>query len=69
MHRLYAGDEYTKTRLVKHTLMHYKSFERLLIARIGPSIARHIALEEVVASGGPTVASQITLVRGDIGEI
>lgn len=46
-----------------HTLMHYKSFERLLIARIGPSIARHIALEEVVASGGPTVASQITLVE------
>jgi hypothetical protein len=46
-----------------HTLMHYKSFERLLIARIGPSIARHIALEEVVASGGPTVASQIALVE------
>ena len=52
-----------QSRLVMHTLMHYKSFERLLIARIGPSIARHIALEEVVASGGPTVASQIALVE------
>ena len=61
--RLYAGGSYTQSRLVMHTLMHYKSFERLLIARIGPSIARHIALEEVVASGGPTVASQITLVE------
>ena len=61
--RLYAGGSYTQSRLVQHTLMHYKSFERLLIVRIGPSIARRIALEEVVASGGPTVASQITLVE------
>ena len=67
--RLYAGGSYTQSRLVMHTLMHYKSFERLLIARIGPSIARHIALEEVVASGGPTVASQITLVELLLAEV
>ena len=43
--------------------MHYKSFERLLIARIGPSIARRLALAEVVASGGATVASQVAAVE------
>ena len=59
MHRLYAGDEYTKTRLVKHTLMHYKSFERLLVARIGPSIARRLALADILARGGATVAAQV----------
>ena len=47
--RLYAGGSYTQSRLVQHTLMHYKSFERLLIARIGPSIARQLALAEVTA--------------------
>ena len=37
--KLYGGGEYTQSRLVKHTLMHYKSFERLFIARCGVSIA------------------------------
>ena len=50
--RLYAGGEYTQTRLVKHTMMHYKSFERLLIARIGLPIAKQIALAERRAAGG-----------------
>ena len=61
--RLYAGGSYTQSRLVQHTLMHYKSFERLLIARIGPSIARQLALAEVIASGGATVSSQVAAVE------
>ena len=39
--RLYGGGEATSTRMVKHTLYHYKSFERLLIARCGLSLRAH----------------------------
>jgi hypothetical protein len=31
--RLYAGGSYTQSRLVQHTLMHYKSFERRSMAQ------------------------------------
>eukprot|EP00966_Prymnesium_polylepis_P114893 2655222-Prymnesium_polylepis.2 len=51
---LYGGGEYTSSRLVKHTLMHYKSFERLLIARCHISIKSHRQLEELVADGSST---------------
>ena len=61
--RLYGGGQYTQTRLIKHTLIHYKSFERLLVARIGPSIARRIEIATVIASGGATVASQVAVVE------
>ena len=51
---LYGGGEYTQSRLVKHTLTHYKSFERLLVARIGVRIQRRLELEAHLAAGGAT---------------
>ena len=56
--RLYGGGEFTQCRLVKHTLMHYKSFERLFVARCGKSIKAHKMIEELVAAGGVPVAEQ-----------
>ena len=56
--RLYGGGEYTKSRLVPHTLMHYKSFERLLVARLGISISGRRRMEQIIAAGGGSVAEQ-----------
>eukprot|EP00966_Prymnesium_polylepis_P212906 4930999-Prymnesium_polylepis.2 len=56
--RLYGGGEYTQSRLVCHTLMHYKSFERLLVARLGVSIASKKRSEQLVAAGCSSVAEQ-----------
>ena len=55
---LYTGAEFTQCRRVKHTLMHYKSFERLFIARCGKSIKAHQMVAELVAAGGVTVGEQ-----------
>ena len=41
---LYGGGPYTESRTVYHTLSHYLNFERLLIARIGPSIQLTLTL-------------------------
>ena len=46
---LYGGGAYTRARIVKHTMMHYKSFERLLLARVGLSIARQLELAELLS--------------------
>jgi hypothetical protein len=56
--KLYGGGEYTQSRLVAHTLMHYKSFERLLVARLGISIAGKRRTEQIIAAGGGSVAEQ-----------
>jgi hypothetical protein len=57
--QLYTFDsDFVKSRLIKHTLMHYKSFERLFIARCGVSIASKKAIAELVASGGATLTEQ-----------
>ena len=61
--RLYGGGEYTESRLVKHTLMHYKSFERLLVARIGLSIRKHIVMAERLAAGGATAAMTMAAIE------
>ena len=39
-----------------HTLSHYLNFERLLIARIGPSIQRQLQSLALLASGQHTSA-------------
>ena len=54
--KLYGGGNFTQCRLIKHTLMHYKSFERLFIARCGTSIKSHKMMEEFIAAGGMTMA-------------
>ena len=41
-----------------HTLFHYKSFERLFIARLGPSIKAHAETQALVESGGATITEQ-----------
>ena len=46
--QLYAEGSYRDSRMVRHTLMHYKSFERLLVARVGLSIARQLELAELM---------------------
>jgi len=55
---LYGGGEFTASRTVKHTLMHYKSFERLFIARCGKSIASRKMIAQLIAAGGMTVEDQ-----------
>lgn len=55
---LYGGGHYTDTRKITHTLLHYKSFERLFLARCGKSIAAHKAVQETVEAGGVTVEAQ-----------
>ena len=49
--KLYGGGEYTQSRLVRHTLHQYPSFERLFLARLGPSIRRQLELGELVEAG------------------
>ena len=61
--RLYGGGEYTHSRLVKHTLMHYKSFERLLFARVGLSIRSHIELAALIEEGGADMESRMAAVQ------
>uniref|UniRef100_A0A7S3BTB0 TRP C-terminal domain-containing protein n=1 Tax=Haptolina ericina TaxID=156174 RepID=A0A7S3BTB0_9EUKA len=56
--KLYGGGAFTDCRLVKHTLMHYKSFERLFIARCGKSIKAAKMVAELVAAGGVTIQDQ-----------
>jgi len=56
---LYGGGLYTQERRIQHTMMHYKSFERLFVARCGPSISRHIELQKLVAAGGTTMAEEL----------
>ena len=46
---LYGGGPYTESRTVYHTLSHYLNFERLLIARIGPSIQLTLTLTLTLA--------------------
>ena len=53
---LYGGGPYTESRTVYHTLSHYLNFERLLIARIGPSIQRQLESLALLASGQHTSA-------------
>ena len=66
--RLYGGGEYTHSRLVKHTLMHYKSFERLLFARVGLSIRSHIELAALIEAGGAGMESRMASVQMLIDE-
>ena len=55
---LYGGGEYTNSRKITHTLMHYKSFERLFLARCGTSIASKRIIAQLVASGGMALEDQ-----------
>ena len=55
---LYGGSEYTRSRTVQHTLLHYKSFERHLIARCGTSIKQKRQIDELAARGGVSLAEQ-----------
>ena len=53
---LYGGGAYTRERMIPHTMMHYMAFERLFVARIGLSIARHVEMAALLAAGGTTAA-------------
>ena len=66
--RLYGGGEYTESRVVPHSLFHYKSFERLLIARCGTSIKQKRHMEAIVQQGGATLAEQSAAVVALIAE-
>ena len=57
---LYGGGSYTESRTVYHTLSHYLNFERLLIARIGPSIQRHLESISVLGSGEATTSELLS---------
>ena len=57
---LYGGGSYTESRTVYHTLSHYLNFERLLIARIGPSIQRHLESMSLLASGEATTSELLS---------
>ena len=67
--RLYGGSQYTGSRTVPHTLSHYLSFERLLIARIGPSIRRHNETLALVASGDTTQAELLAGLMVHVDEV
>ena len=56
---LYGGGQYTSERLVKHTLMHYKSFERLMIARVGYSISHAKQLKALLAKDGGALSQAL----------
>eukprot|EP00966_Prymnesium_polylepis_P308628 7132339-Prymnesium_polylepis.1 len=66
--RLYGGGEYTQSRLVPHTLMHYKAFERLLVARLGLSIAAKNKADEIIAAGGKSAIDQYSALAPTIAE-
>jgi len=66
--RLYGGGEYTESRIVQHTLFHYKSFERLLIARCGMSIKVRRQMDELVKQGGATLAEQSAAIVAFVAE-
>jgi len=66
--KLYGGGEYTESRTVHHTLMHYKSFERLLVARCGMSIRMHRQLSTLLARGGASIAEQTVAVMALVSE-
>ena len=57
---LYGGGSYTESRTVYHTLSHYLSFERMFVARIGPSIKRQLETQALIASGQATRAEQLS---------
>jgi len=56
--QLYSYGTFTQERLVHHTLIHYKSFERMLLTRCGVSIAAHKKLEEIAANGGTSLSEK-----------
>ena len=60
--RLFGGGEYTRARLVKHSLFHYKSFERLLIARCGTPIKTRRRVQQLEASGDATAAEGLGII-------
>jgi len=68
---LYGGlhTDYTYSRYIKHTLMHYKSFERLFIARCGASISAQLEIKKLIASGGALVEDQARTLAPLIAEI
>ena len=68
--QLYAGpdDPFTKERLVSHTLIHYKSFERLLLARCGVSIKARAALDAITANGGTSLSEKASAMYGLVAE-
>ena len=51
-----------------HTLSHYLNFERLLIARIGPSIKRHLESMSLLASGQATSSELLSALGMQIDE-
>ena len=48
--------------------MHYKAFERVLVARIGPSISRRLALAEFMRQGGAPLEVQMALAEQLLAE-
>merc|ERR1719424_734072 len=57
---LYGGGSYTESRTVYHTLSHYLNFERLLIARIGPSIQRQLESISLLSHGEVTTSELLS---------
>lgn len=55
---LYGGGDYTLSRIIPHSLMHYEAFERLFLARCGKSISAHTMLAQLAAAGGLSVEQQ-----------
>ena len=51
-----------------HTLSHYLNFERLLIARIGPSIKRHLESMSLLASGQATSSELLSALGMQVDE-
>eukprot|EP00966_Prymnesium_polylepis_P154930 3577867-Prymnesium_polylepis.1 len=66
--QLYSYGPFTQERLVHHTLIHYKSFERMLLARCGVSIAAHKQLEEIAANGGTTLSQKAAAMYALVAE-
>ena len=64
--RLFGGGAYTQTRLVQHSLTHYKAFERTLLARVGMSISCRVQVKQLLAKQSakllvePGVISKVT---------
>ncbi|KAL3928027.1 MAG: hypothetical protein SGPRY_002566 [Prymnesium sp.] len=58
IHQLYTIGPFQQERLVTHTLIHYKAFERLLLARCGVSIKAKRALDSIVANGGTALSEK-----------
>lgn len=65
---LYSYGPFTQERLLRHTLIHYKAFERLLLARCGVSIKVNKILNEIVANGGSSLDAKTAALHAVVAE-